>query len=157
MSKTAKSLPPVRKSVTVHATPKRAFEVFTAGMNTWWPAEYTPFPREAIVIEPKRGGRWFEKGTEGSEGNTGKVIDWQAPDRIVLGWQLNGQWQFDPNLVTELEVRFRTDGNGGTIVDLEHRDLERLGDMADATYAVFNGDEGWSALLIRYATAVKGE
>ena len=155
MSQAAKPLAPIRKSITVHATPKRAFEVFTAGMNAWWPPEYTPFPREAIVIEPKRGGRWFERGTEGSEGNTGKVLDWHAPERVLLAWQINGQWKFDPDLITELDVRFASDGNGGTRVDLEHRDLERLGDLAEATYVMLDSDEGWAALLARFAAVVE--
>ena len=31
------SVEPVRKSVTVPATPQRAFELFTAHMQEWWP------------------------------------------------------------------------------------------------------------------------
>ena len=78
MSKFGKALAPIRKTITVHVLPKQAFDVFTSEMNRWWPAEYTAFPRNAIVIEPKRGGRWFERGTEGSEGTNGNVLDWQV-------------------------------------------------------------------------------
>ena len=28
-----------RRSITVNATPERAFDVFTAGFSTWWPLE----------------------------------------------------------------------------------------------------------------------
>lgn len=155
MNNSGKSLAPIRKTITVHVPPKRAFDVFTKEMNRWWPAEYTAFPREAIVIEPEPGGRWFERGTEGSEGTNGKVLDWRAPERVLLAWQIDGQWKYDPDLVTELEVRFASDGNGGTHVVLEHRDLDRLGDLAEPTHAMMDGDEGWGALLQRYADVTK--
>lgn len=150
-----KKLPPVRKSITVHATPKHAFDIFTRDMNRWWPAEFTPFPRSSIVIEPKPDGRWFETGTGGEVGNTGKVLAWQAPDRVLLAWQVDGTWKYDPNLITELEVTFTSDGNGGTRVDVEHRDFERMGELAEQTRAMIDSDEGWSGLLKRYADAVK--
>lgn len=147
-----KKFAPIRKEITVPAAPKRAFEVFTQGMHGWWPAEYTRFPREAIVIEPRSGGRWFERGKEGSETTNGKVIDWQPPGRVLLAWQLDGQWQYDPKLVTELEVKFANDGNGGTHVTLEHRDLDRIGEGAEGTYAMLA--DGWGDLLKRFAAAV---
>lgn len=151
-----KKLPPIRKSIDVHVPPARAFDVFVRKMHDWWPAEYTPFPRSSIVIEPKADGRWYEKGIGGEEGNTGKVVEWQAPNRVVLAWQIDGTWKYDPKLVTEVEVRFTSDGNGGTHVALEHRDLDRIGELAEPTQAMMDGDEGWSALLKRYAAAVKG-
>ena len=151
MSKFGKALAPIRKTITVHVPPKQAFDVFTREMNRWWPAEYTAFPREAIVIEPKRGGRWFERGTEGNEGTNGKVLDWLAPERVLLAWQVDG----NPDLITELEVRFASDGNGGTHVALEHRDLDRLGDLAEPIHAMMDGDEAWGTLLQRYADATK--
>lgn len=144
---------PIRKEITVHATPRRAFEVFTQGMHDWWPAEYTQYPRDAIVIEPKSGGSWFERGKEGNETTNGKVIDWQPPGRVLFAWQLDGQWQYDPKLVTELEVKFASDGNGGTHVTLEHRDLGRMGEGAAETYAMLK--DGWGDLLTRFAAAAE--
>ena len=157
MSKSGKALPPIRKTITVHVPPKQAFDVFTKEMNRWWPAEYTAFPREAIVIEPKRDGRWFERGTEGSEGTNGKVLDWQVDDQRKYDPDLITELEvrFAPDLITELEVRFASDGNGGTHIALEHRDLDSLGDFAEPTHATMDGDEGWSALLERYADATK--
>jgi uncharacterized protein YndB with AHSA1/START domain len=146
---------PIRSEITVHATPKRAFEIFTQGMHRWWPAEYTQFPRDAIVIEPKNGGRWFERGKEGNETTNGKVLDWQPPGRVLFAWQLDGQWQYDAKLVTELEVKFTSDGNGGTHVTLEHRDLDRMGAGAEETYAMLTG--GWGDLLKRFADAAEGK
>ena len=92
---------------------------------------------------------WYELGQDGSQCQWGKVLAWEPPGRLLLAWQINGQWQFDPSLVTEVEIRFAPDGTGTTI-ELEHRHLERLGDSADAMAKAFTG--GWSLLLESFAT-----
>jgi hypothetical protein len=55
---------PVRKAVQVRATPARAFEVFTTGIARWWPATHKigQAPLREAVLEPRAGGRWFERG-----------------------------------------------------------------------------------------------
>ena len=52
-------------------------------------------------------------------------------------------------------MRFASDGNGGTHIALEHRDLDSLDDFAEPTHAMMDGEEGWAALLERYADATK--
>ena len=52
------------------------------------------------------------------------------PSRLLLGWQINSQWTYDPGFVTEVELTFVPAEGGGTLVRLEHRNLERFG--ADA-------------------------
>jgi len=143
---------PVRKSLRVKAPPARAFEIFTAGMSRWWLKTHTisktKSPIKEITIEPRQGGRWFERGEDGSECDWGHVLAWEPPARLLLAWQINGQWQFDPNLVTEVEIRFSPDASG-TKVELEHRYLERLGDTAETMRTAF--DRGWMALLESFA------
>jgi uncharacterized protein YndB with AHSA1/START domain len=143
----------IRKQVRVKAPPARAFEIFTAGMDRWWLKTHTINPTKStikdIVMEPRVGGRWFERGEDGSECQWGKVLAWEPPARVLLAWQISGQWQFDPNLVTEVEIRFTPDGSG-TKVELEHRHLERLGDAADAMRQAF--ERGWGGLLEEFAS-----
>jgi uncharacterized protein YndB with AHSA1/START domain len=144
---------PIRKSLRVECNPKRTFEVFTARMGAWWHPDHTLLksPREAVILEPRAGGRWYERAVDGSEYNWGHVIVWEPPARIVLAWQLDGQWQFNPDLVTELEVRFVPDGEGATRVELEHRNIERFAEHAEAARAALDSPEGWSAGLARFA------
>ena len=103
---------PVRKSVRVGAPPERAFKVFTDGIGRWWPKTHHigAADLDALVIEPKAGGRWYERGVDGVECEIGRVLLWEPPARLVLGWQLTADWKFDRNLVTEVEVRFIPDG-----------------------------------------------
>ena len=77
-----------------------------------------------MVIEPRAGGRWYEIGNDGAEQDWGKVVACEAPDRLLLIWSLNGEWAYDPDFETTVEVRFTADGDH-TIVDFEHRDLDR--------------------------------
>jgi hypothetical protein len=48
------NIAPVRKSVVVAATPQRAFDVFTAGIDRWWPKSHGigAAPIQQSIIEP---------------------------------------------------------------------------------------------------------
>ena len=145
---------PVRKSIFVDAPQALAFDVFTSGIGRWWPKSHKigPADLDKPVIEPRAGGRWYELDTDGTQCEIGKVVTWEPPARIVLTWQLNAQFKFDPGLVTEVEVQFTPEGSG-TRVDLEHRHLERLGDTAEALREAVDSPGGWSGLLQLYAEA----
>jgi hypothetical protein len=73
---------------------------------------------------------------------------------VLLAWQINGEWKYDANLVTELEIRFIPDGTG-TRVELEHRNLERFGAAAEPTRVQLDSEGGWSGLLARFAETVE--
>ena len=72
----------------------------------------------------------------------------------MLAWQLTGEWRFDSAFETELEIRFASDGERFTRVELEHRNLERYGEKAEAVRASILSPEGWPGLLDRYAEAL---
>lgn len=143
---------PIRKNVRVKVSPGRAFEIFTARAGSWWLKTHsisaTKSPIKDVVIEPRRGGRWFERGEDGSEYDWGKVLAWEPPARLLLAWQIDAHFHFDPAVETEVEIRFTAEGNG-TLVELEHRHLERLGDTAEGLRGPF--ERGWTALLDSFA------
>jgi uncharacterized protein YndB with AHSA1/START domain len=145
------SIAPIVQSVEVRADPARAFDLFATRMADWWPRGRTigANPHAAIVLEPKAGGRWFERDAEGAETDWGRVLAWEPPSRLLLGWQIGTDWRFDPELVTEVELTFAPAEGGGTRVTLEHRDLERFG--ADAKAHAGRLDGGWPGFLAEYA------
>ncbi len=140
----------VRKSVTVKATPERAFEVFTAGVATWWPLEQYSIGEEqatTVEIEPRVGGRFYETTAKGDEHDWGTVTGWDPPTRFATTWHPGN----DPETAQDLEVTF-TPVDGGTRVDLAHTGWERRGEQA--LEAMKGYDEGWDAVLgERYAGA----
>jgi uncharacterized protein YndB with AHSA1/START domain len=144
------SIAPIVKSVTVKAPPARAFEFFAGQMERWWPAGKTVGrnPHVAIVLEPRIDGRWFERDAEGNETHWGKVLAWEPPTRLLLGWQLNSKWAYDPDFLTEVELTFAPTEAGGTRVTLEHRNLERFG--ADAAKQAEALGGGWPAILAEF-------
>jgi uncharacterized protein YndB with AHSA1/START domain len=148
---------PVRKSVLVKAPPQKAFDVFTGGMGRWWLKSHSinSSPIAEIVMEPFAGGRWFERGEDGSECTWGKVLAWEPPARVVLAWQTDGTWKHNPDFITEVEVRFTAEA-AGTRVDLEHRNLERFGEHAAKVREAFESPGGWSGLLESFAKLAEG-
>ena len=145
----------VRKAVRVQVPIERAFSVFVEQMETWWPATHhigkTPF--EAIFVEPRVGGRWYERGDDGSTCDWGSVLSWEPHSRLVLSWDISADWKYDPNLKTEIEVRFIADGKNRTRVELEHRHLDRYGARRDEMRTIFDSTGDWGRLLEAFARA----
>jgi uncharacterized protein YndB with AHSA1/START domain len=150
----------VRKVMSVQAPPAVAWRVFTEQMGTWWPlAVYKIGKANAVdaVIEPHVGGRWYERGEDGSSCDWGSVLTWEPPSRLVLSWDITADWQYDPALKTEVEVRFIPEGDHATRVELEHRKLDRYGARRDEMRHIFNTEGDWGRLLAMFAArAEKG-
>jgi uncharacterized protein YndB with AHSA1/START domain len=143
--------------VRVKAAPPRAFDLFVNRMADWWPKGRTigKSPHVAVVVEPRVGGQWFERDAEGNETHWGKVLTWEPPNRVVLAWQINREWVYDADLITEVELTFVPAEGGGTIVTLEHRNLERFGkDAAEHADKLRNG---WPGKLGEYAKLVDSQ
>jgi|1186.fasta_scaffold395362_2 uncharacterized protein YndB with AHSA1/START domain len=147
----------VRREITVRVPPARAFEIFTADMTSWWPPAHHigSAPIAEVVVEPRAGGRWYTRHADGSETSTGFVTVWDPPGRLVLTWQIGSDWRYHDELVTTVEVRFEPDGEDGTRVRLEHRDLAAFGTSAAAMRETFEAPDAWAGTLAAYA-AVAG-
>jgi uncharacterized protein YndB with AHSA1/START domain len=149
----------VRKSMVVNAPASHVFTVFTERQDTWWPqahhigacAEFT------AIVEPRVGGRWYERGKDGSECNWGRVLAWEPPKRLVMTWDISSEWKYDPSLATEVEIKFIAEGPERTRVELEHRKLEHYGDKAEMMRALFDGPEAWEGMLKLFAKAAVGK
>jgi hypothetical protein len=146
---------PIRKTIRVAAPQAVAFDVFTAGMDRWWRPDHhiAPTPFAAIVVEPKTGGRWYERDAAGATCEWGKVLLWDPPGRLILSWQLTSQWQYDASFITEVEVRFVAEGPSATRLEFEHRGLEKYGADAEKVRASLDSPGGWDGALAAFAAA----
>lgn len=141
----------VRRTVSVPLDPARAFDLFTTRMTEFWgEGSINSAPMAEVVIEPRVGGRWLERGTDGSEAVWGRVGAWEPPGRLVLVWQIGADWTFTPDLETEVEVAFVEEAPGRTRLELRHRHLERYGEHTESMRALFESPDAWDATLGRY-------
>jgi uncharacterized protein YndB with AHSA1/START domain len=137
------SMQPLTGTVTVDVPIEQAFRIFTESISSWWPNEYHIGAADMAepVLEPRMAGRWYERGVDGSECDWGRVLVWQFDP--------------DPEHASEIEVRFRADGREQTIVDLEHRLIERLSDGHAIRATISEAGGGWGAILQLYAKTVQ--
>lgn len=79
-------VPPIVKSVTVCAAPARAFALFAERFARWWPLARVhtgPDPVDC-AIEPRVGGRVFERAADGRETLWGTVLAYDPPHRLAF-------------------------------------------------------------------------
>lgn len=140
---------PIKKEVTVEASQETAFNVFTQKMDLWWPKAYHvgKTPLVESVLEPGTNGRWYSRHEDGSEVNVGYISTWNPYGHLVLIWQVDGNYQYDPNLVTEVEVKFIDEGPKKNRVQMEHRDLDKL---TGGTKVIEDMDGGWGYIMNLY-------
>ncbi len=149
---------PVRRSVVVKANVERSFTAFTGNIGRWWPRTHSigSTPQTDVILERRAGGRWYELGANGAECEWGKVLVWEPPARLVLAWQIDANWKYDPSLVTEVEVTFTALASAETRVDIEHRNLERYGDQAARVRDAIGSEGGWMGILKSFAANAEG-
>jgi uncharacterized protein YndB with AHSA1/START domain len=149
---------PLRCAVTVGGPPERAFVAFAEGFQGWWPREYTWSQEvlETIAIEPRVGGRCFERGPNGFECDWGRVLAWEPPHRIAFTWQIGPSREPVPNPARagEVEVRFLADQGAGTRVELEHKGFARHGDAGPGYREAMGSEMGWPLILERFAASL---
>ena len=151
----------IRKSIHVKASAERAFRVFTEGMDSWWPRTHHigTSPMKRSVLEGRAGGRCYSEQEDGTECDWGQVLEWDPPRRFVMSWQITPSWQFEPNLAnsSEVEVRFTSERDGTTRVDLEHRHFERHGAGWEQMRGQIDSPGGWGTMLQLFAKSAEAE
>ena len=148
----------VQKTIVVETGIDHAFEVFTAGMSSWWPPEHHLISDIAeIVFEPRVGGHIFDRSMDGTESHWARVLAYDPPIRLVFSWNVSLQWELetDPQKTSEVEVRFVPESATRTRVELVHRKLERHGEGWQQMHEAVSGDGGWSVGLQRFADRVR--
>lgn len=154
------TIAPVKKTLVLEVPQARAFDVFTAGIDRWWPRDHHigTSPVKKQVIEPSAGGRWYAVHEDGSELTTGHMLVWEPSSRIVFSWEINGQWKPEPNraFASEVEVLFIAESPTRTRVELEHRNFEAMADQAGAQTMRDGVNGGWPGILELFRKTAEG-
>jgi uncharacterized protein YndB with AHSA1/START domain len=148
----------VRTQVVVEAPIERAFRVFTEEFDKVKPRDHNLLPVDIAetVLEPRVGGRIYDRGVDGSECQWARVLVYEPPDRVVFSWDINPRWQVetDPEKASEVEVRFVAEAPARTRVELEHRNLRRHGDGWEGERDAVGSEGGWPLYLRRFAELI---
>ena len=151
----------VRRQVVVNATVAQAFAAFTERFGDFKPPEHNLLraPIAESVFEPRVGGHIYDRATDGSECRWARVLAYEPPHRVVFSWDIGPQWQIetDPDLTSEVEVRFVAEGPDRTRVELEHRNLDRHGPGWQSVGDGVDADQGWPLYLARFAALFEHE
>lgn len=131
----------------------QAFHAWTDHIGRWWPKSHSVSgdPALSVVLEPRLGGRLFERTLTGAEHDWGEITVWDPPRRFGYLWHLRR----DRADATDVVISFSALDENRTRVDIEHTGWERLGaggqDWRDANFG------GWSSMLPFYLGFVTAE
>lgn len=140
---------PLHLAFDVGCSPEHAFATWTGRIDTWWPRDHTVGGDdvEEVVLQPRLGGRIFERTRGGDEHDWGQVTLWEPPVRFGYRWHLGQR----PDDATDVEIHFEPT-DSGTRVEISHRGWERLGDRGETLRG--RNRAGWETLLPHYLTVV---
>jgi uncharacterized protein YndB with AHSA1/START domain len=131
---------------------EHAFAVFTKDA-TWKPLEHNLLQVQIAesVFEAFEGGYVYDRGVDGSECRWARVLAYDPPHRVVLGWLITSQWRLESDVsrTSEVEVRFIAEAQGRTRVEIEHRHLERHGEGWEGLRDTVAAPDGWPQYLRR--------
>jgi hypothetical protein len=105
----------IDRSVVLPCGQAAAFSLFTERASDWWPPSrrHTGDSESAVLLTA--GGRFWERATDGREVELGRVLEWEAPARLVLDF-FPGT---DPAHPTRVVVTFEP-VDDGTLVRVQH-------------------------------------
>jgi uncharacterized protein YndB with AHSA1/START domain len=149
----------VRRQVLVNAPIGEAFKVFTERFGDFKPREHNLLraPIAETVFEPRVGGNIYDRAVDGTECRWARILAFEPPDRVVFSWDISPRWQLetDPDLTSEVEVRFFAEAPQRTRVELEHRNIDRHGPGWESVRDGVDNEAGWPLYLQRYAALLE--
>lgn len=140
---------PLLVSETVACPAAHAFHTWTALFGTWWPRGHTVtgHPDAKVRLEPRSGGRLYERTPDGTEVDWGWITTWEPPHRLAYRWHIRR----DPDEATLVDVTFVDLGDGSSRIDIVQSDWAVLG--AEARQWRDANRAGWDGLLPHLAAA----
>lgn len=144
-------IPPLELSLPLDCSAEHAFATWTTRFGTWWPAGHSVSGAPAaIVLEPRLGGRLFERTADGAEIEWGEITRWEPPTRLAYLWHIRRERE----QATEVAITFVADGPDRCRLEIVQTGWERLGDEG-APWREAN-TRGWNGLLPHFVEAACG-
>ncbi len=140
---------PLRLDFHVRCSADHAFATFTRRISLWWPRarSFSGDPELEVVLEPRVGGRIFERTPAGEEHEWGEVTAWDAPRGLSYLWHIGTE----RSRATQVSVQFLPEGAGATNVRIVHTGWDALG--GDAEEWRDQNSAGWAGVLEPFVAA----
>jgi len=149
-------VPDVQKTITVPAPVDEAFRIFVERPIEWIPDGHS-FLKDPqfMTMEPRAGGRFYERGPDGTEITRGTILEWSPPAHLAVTWRVGPNWRpvFDDEKASVIQVDFTAAGPDTTDVALTYTQLHRHGGFAAVLRAALAGPDPGQT-LVRYAEVV---
>lgn len=128
----------IEQEIAIKAPRERVFDALVGDISAWWGAPYLRSEATtAIIVEPKIGGRMFERWGDEEGALWGHVTYVERPVRLELVGQIAMAGAIHGHLSYTLEAKGQ-----GTLLKLSHW---AVGDLPDTVKANF--EAGWADLL----------
>jgi uncharacterized protein YndB with AHSA1/START domain len=151
--------PTVRCTREFQVQPDVVYNMFTARLGDWWPLAYTFSGADFVAaeVEPKEGGEWYERTSQGERISWGKVKHIEPGRRVILEFGIGAERKPVPSAQSStVEVSFEgLPHGGGTLVALEHRDFDRHGEAGAMMSANMGSGHGWPLILAELERAIR--
>ena len=142
---------PLCLSFRIECAPAHAFAVWTTRLSTWWPKGHTTSgdPDAVATLEPRLGGRIYERTSQGAEIDWGEITRWEPPHSFAYRWHI-GRARDD---ATDVEVSFVDTDDGATELRIVHSGWERLGAEGQAWREA--NTAGWAGMVPSFRAAAE--
>lgn len=143
-------LAPIVKTITVPCSQEQAFKVFIDELDSWWPLERFSVSAlggsvpKGLRVEAKEGGEIVEIGPDDSEHRWGKINSYDPHDYLSMDFHVPHPSETVP-VASLLEVRFTSQGERRTEVELTQSNWEAFGDMASMVHGGYSG--AWKVIF----------
>lgn len=138
------TIPPVEKQLEVNVSAAEAFDIFTSGINEWWPKathSLSQNPAANVVFEMGVGGKIIETAPDGTVHIWGEVKDWSPAERLRFSWGV----RHGLDKATEVELSFTALAPNRTLVALTHRGWDVHGADGGPLREQYHG--GWDGVF----------
>ena len=137
-------LDPIVKTIEVPCSQEKAFGVFVNEMGSWWPLDersislvHSGEPAKSLRIEPTRGGKIVEFGSDDTEYLWGTLTSYDPHDFVSMDFHMG----LPPENASLVEVRFTALQQERTRVELTQSNWEAFGDMVEMMHDGYGS--GW--------------
>ncbi len=128
----------IEQEVTINASPDRVFEALTNDISAWWGAPYLMIEApQAVILEPKVGGRFYEMIGNGA-GALHAIVTVIKKNELV---ELTGPMGMSGAVHGVVSLTLEPKGEA-TVVKLSHRAIGEINEETQANYGA-----GWQDLL----------